>query len=146
MQAVDEMGVQNFLESFIRKIAKDEVSKNLQSDVDQDLGKTWTLDEFRKKCCFGKDREWIKLFIFAQFKKEITIDKPGGWLKPSKGRGSAYGIYALEARKWMQTNRNRIDWDARLPDQEVMKIKLLVLIAVLIVVNGLCQLAKSKWR
>lgn len=115
MQAVDEMGVQNFLESFIRKIAKDEVSKNSQSNVDQDLGETWTLDEFRKKCCFGKDREWVKLFIFSQFKKEILIGNKGGWLKPSKGRGSAYGIYAVEAKHWMQENRHRIDWDAQLP-------------------------------
>ena len=95
MQAVDEMGVQNFLESFIRKIAKDEVSKNSQSNVDQDLGETWTLDEFRKKCCFGKDREWVKLFIFSQFKKEILIGNKGGWLKPSKGRGSAYCMFAV---------------------------------------------------
>ncbi|MCI5942945.1 MAG: DUF771 domain-containing protein [Ligilactobacillus animalis] len=115
MQAVDEMSAQNFLDSYIKKLVKDEVSKNLQSDVDQDLGETWTLDEFRKKCCFGKDREWIKLFIFSQFKNEILIGKPGGWLKASRGRGSAYGIYAVEAKQWMQANRNRIDWDAKLP-------------------------------
>ena len=30
--------------------------------------------------------------------------------------------------------------------KEVMQIKLLLLLAVLIVVNGLCQLAKNKWR
>ena len=115
MQAVGETSAQNFLDSYIKKLVKDEVSKNLQSDVDQDLGETWTLDEFRKKCCFGKDREWVKLFIFSQFKKEILIGNKGGWLKPSKGRGSAYGIYAVEAKHWMQENRHRIDWDAKLP-------------------------------
>lgn len=115
MQVASEMNVQNFLDNYIKQVVNYEVSKKLESNVERDLGETWTLDEFRKKCCFGKDREWVKLFIFSRFKDEIVLGKPGGWLKPSKGRGSAYGIYALEARKWMQTNRNRIDWDARLP-------------------------------
>lgn len=115
MQAVDETSAQNFLDSYIKKLVKDEVSKNLQSDVDQALGETWTLDEFRKNCCFGKDREWVKLFIFSRFKDEIVLGKPGGWLKPSKGKGSPYGIYAVEACKWMQENRHLIDWDAKLP-------------------------------
>jgi len=115
VQVVDETSAQNFLDSYIKKIVKDEVSKKLQSDVEKELGETWTLNEFRKKCCFGKAPEWVKLFIFAKFKQEILIGKPGGWLKPSKGRGSAYGIYAVEAKKWMQENRHLIDWDAKLP-------------------------------
>lgn len=109
MQVASEMNVQNFLDNYIKQVVNYEVSKKLESNVERDLGETWTLDEFRKKCCFGKDREWVKLFIFSQFKKEILIGKSGGWLKPSKGRGSAYGIYAVEAKKWMQANRHRID-------------------------------------
>lgn len=115
MQVASEMNVQNFLDNYIKQVVNYEVSKKLESNVERDLGETWTLDEFRKRCCFGKDREWVKLFIFSQFKKEILIGNKGGWLKPSKGRGSAYGIYAVEAKCWMQENRHRIDWDAKLP-------------------------------
>lgn len=115
MQVASEMNVQNFLDNYIKQVVNYEVSKKLESNVERDLGETWTLDEFRKRCCFGKDREWVKLFIFAQFKNEILIGKPGGWLKASRGRGSAYGIYAVEAKQWMQENRYRIDWDAKLP-------------------------------
>ena len=95
-----ETSAQAFLDEYIKKVVKDE---------------TWSLDEFRKNCCFGKDREWVKLFIFSRFKDEIVLGKPGGWLKPSKGKGSPYGIYAVEACKWMQENRHLIDWDAKLP-------------------------------
>ncbi|WP_162150522.1 DUF771 domain-containing protein [Ligilactobacillus apodemi] len=99
----------------VKKIVRDEIKKEKSNQFEQALGETWTLDEFRKNCCFNKDREWVKLFIFAQFKDEIELGKPGGWLKPSKGKGSPYGVYAVEARKWMQANRNRIDWNAKLP-------------------------------
>ncbi|MCR1900902.1 DUF771 domain-containing protein [Ligilactobacillus apodemi] len=103
------------VDDYIKNLIKIEVESRLKNLGDQFLGETWTLDEFRKNCCFNKDREWVKLFIFAQFKDEIVLSKPGGWLKPSKGKGSPYGVYAVEARKWMQANRNRIDWNAKLP-------------------------------
>lgn len=114
MQSVEYSAELSFTE-LVKKIVRDEIKKEKRDQLEQELGATWSLDEFRKNCCFNKDREWVKLFIFSRFKDEIVLGKPGGWLKPSKGRGSAYGIYALEARKWMQTNRNRIDWDAKLP-------------------------------
>lgn len=114
MQSV-EMNTRDLFYEYVREIVRDELSKSRKEQENQALGETWTLDEFRKKCCFGKDREWVKLFIFSQFKDEIVLGKTGGWLKPSKGKGSPYGIYAVEARKWMQANRNRIDWDAKLP-------------------------------
>ena len=110
-----ETSAQAFLDEYIKKVVKDEVSKLRSNQNTQALGETWSLDEFRKNCCFGKDREWVELFIFSRFKDEIVLGKPGGWLKPSKGRGSAYGIYAVEAKRWMQENRHRIDWDAKLP-------------------------------
>lgn len=114
MQSVEYSTELSFTE-LVKKIVRDEIKKEKNDHFEQSLGETWTLDEFRKKCCFGKDREWVKLFIFSQFKDEIVLGKTGGWLKPSKGKGSPYGIYAVEARKWMQANRNRIDWNAKLP-------------------------------
>lgn len=114
MKSVEDNTELSFI-SLVKKIVRDEIKKEKSDQFEQALGETWTLDDFRKKCCFGKDREWVKLFIFSQFKKEILIGNKGGWLKPSKGRGSAYGIYAVEAKHWMQENRHRIDWDAKLP-------------------------------
>lgn len=114
MKSVEDNTELSFI-SLVKKIVRDEIKKEKSDQFEQELGTTWTLDEFRKNCCFNKDREWVKLFIFAQFKDEILIGNKGGWLKPSKGRGSAYGIYAVEAKRWMQENRHRIDWDAKLP-------------------------------
>lgn len=114
MKSVEDNTELSFI-SLVKKIVRDEIKKEKSDQFEQELGTTWTLDEFRKNCCFNKDREWVKIFIFAQFKDEIVLGKPGGWLKPSKGKGSPYGIYAAEACKWMQENRHLIDWDAKLP-------------------------------
>lgn len=78
-------------------------------------GKTWTLDEFRKNCCFNRERAWVTLYVFSKFKDEIDYHKPGGWLRPSKGKGSAYGIFAKPACEWMEQNRDRIEWEAKMP-------------------------------
>ncbi|GBG94948.1 phage protein [Ligilactobacillus salitolerans] len=79
------------------------------------IGKTWTLDEFRKNCCFNRERAWVTLYIFSEFADEIDYRKPGGWLRPSKGKGSAYGIFAKPACEWIEQNRDRIDWEAKMP-------------------------------
>lgn len=82
--------------------------------LDEDLsGITWTLDEFRKKCCGNKSRAWVALYIFSRFNDEIT--GTDGWLIPSQGRGSQNIIFAKAAKEWMEENRQRIDWRAKLP-------------------------------
>lgn len=63
-----ETSAQAFLDEYIKKVVKDEVSKLRSNQNTQALGETWSLDEFRKNCCFGKDREWVKLFIFLDSK------------------------------------------------------------------------------
>lgn len=78
-------------------------------------GRTWTLDEFRKNCCFNRERAWVILYIFSKYKSEIDYHCPGGWLRPSKGKGSAYGIFAKPACDWMEQNRDRIEWEAKMP-------------------------------
>ena len=78
-------------------------------------GKTWTLDEFRKNCCFNRERAWVTLHIFSEFKDEIDFHNQGGWLRPSKGKGSAYGIFAKPACEWMERNRDRIQWEVKMP-------------------------------
>ena len=99
---------------------KKEIKSMVQQQADHyfeeiTAGKTWTLDEFRKNCCFNRERAWVVLYIFSQFKDEIDYRKPDGWLRPSKGHGSAYGIFAKPACEWMENNRDRIEWEAKMP-------------------------------
>ena len=90
------------------------INSRIDDLLNQDLsGITWSLDEFRKKCCGTKSKEWVALYIFSEFSDEIT--GTDGWLIPSQGRGSQNIIFAKPAKEWMETNRNRIDWRAKLP-------------------------------
>lgn len=82
--------------------------------LDEDLsGITWSLDEFRKKCCGNKSRAWVALYIFSKFSDEIT--GTDGWLIRANGRGQQNIIFAKAAKEWMEENRQRIDWRAKLP-------------------------------
>lgn len=74
-------------------------------------GKTWSLDEFRKKCCGGKAPMWVDTCILKEFSSEIT--GKDGWLIPASGKGTRNIIFAKKACEWMETNRNRIDWNFR---------------------------------
>ena len=71
------------------------------------------LDEFRKKCCGNKSRAWVALYIFSRFNDEIT--GPDGWLIRANARGQQNIIFAKPAKEWMEENRQRIDWRAKLP-------------------------------
>lgn len=89
-------------------------NRRIDDLLNQDLsGITWSLDEFRKKCCGNKSKEWVALYIFSEFSDEIT--GTDGWLIPSQGRGSQNIIFAKAAKEWMEENRQRIDWRAKLP-------------------------------
>ena len=90
------------------------INSRIDDLLNQDLsGITWSLDEFRKKCCGNKSKEWVALYIFSEFSDEIT--GTDGWLIPSQGRGSKNIIFAKAAKEWMEENRQRIDWRAKLP-------------------------------
>ena len=90
------------------------VNSRIDDLLNQDLsGITWSLDEFRKKCCGNKSKEWVALYIFSEFSDEIT--GPAGWLIRANARGQQNIIFAKPAKEWMETNRNRIDWRAKLP-------------------------------
>lgn len=90
------------------------VNSRIDEVLDEDLsGITWSLDEFRKKCCGNKSRAWVALYIFSKFSDEIT--GTDGWLIRANARGQQNIIFAKPAKEWMETNRNRIDWRAKLP-------------------------------
>lgn len=97
-----------------QKYVENLVNSRIDDLLNQDLlGITWSLDEFRKKCCGNKSRAWVALYIFSRFNDEIT--GPDGWLIRANARGQQNIIFAKPAKEWMETNRNRIDWRAKLP-------------------------------
>lgn len=102
----------NVDEQIIRKIIQGEIGALKKENLE---GKTWSLDEFRAECAGGKARAWVKLFIFDSFADEIVVNGDKGWLVPSQGKGTKNIIFAGKACKWMEKNRNRIDWQAKMP-------------------------------
>ncbi|KRL99761.1 DUF771 domain-containing protein [Liquorilactobacillus satsumensis] len=98
------------LKIFLRETVRDLADEMLSNELS---GHTWGIDEFRKACCGGKDKPWVSTFIFAPFKKEIDV-KNGGWLIPAHGKGTKFVIFAKPACEWMEENRQRIDWEARI--------------------------------
>ena len=94
----------------LENLVTDHLDKIVSSRLD---GLTWTLDQFRKACCGGKSKEWVTLYVLAEFSSEIDYNKPKGWLIPSKGRGSQNIIFAKKACEWMEANRSRIDWEGK---------------------------------
>lgn len=102
------------------KFPEKEIKSMVQQQADHyfeelTAGKTWTMDEFRKNCCGNKSPDWVRLFIFSSFQDEIDYRKSNGWLKFSKGRGSQFIIFAKPACEWMENNRDRIEWEAKMP-------------------------------
>lgn len=97
----------NVDDSHIVELIKQEVDKRIKDDL---TGITWSFDEFRRRCCGGKARAWVELFIIGKFKDEIT-----DWYVSSSGRGTKIIIFAKPAKEWMELNRSRINWKARLP-------------------------------
>ncbi|MCC4397883.1 DUF771 domain-containing protein [Limosilactobacillus reuteri] len=75
---------------------------------------TWSIDEFRKKCCGGKSANWVRTFIFDEFPE--TDYANGGWcIAPHKQLGQrSTTIFAYEATRWMEAHKYDIDWNARL--------------------------------
>lgn len=102
----------NVDEQIIRKIIQGEIDALKKENLE---GKTWSLDEFRAECAGGKSRAWVKLFILDSFADEIVVNGDKGWLVPSQGKGTKNIIFAGKACKWMEKNRNRIDWQAKMP-------------------------------
>lgn len=96
----------------LEKMVDKYVNKVVESMLD---GRTWSLDQFRKECCGGKSKEWVNLYILSEFAEEIDYHLPDGWLIPSQGRGSQNIIFASKACKWMEANKLRINWQAKMP-------------------------------
>lgn len=78
-------------------------------------GISWTYTDFRKICCFNHTPKWVKKNILNPFKKEIEYTGKTGWVIWSIGQGSPYRFRAKKACEWIETNFERINWDAPEP-------------------------------
>ena len=68
------------------------------------------LDDFRKRYCAGKDKEWVKMFVFRSFPETKR------WAyNVYAGPGHHIRINEPLARQWMKKHFDDIDWDASLP-------------------------------
>lgn len=67
------------------------------------IGKTIDLDEFRKKYCGGRSKQWVKQEIFYKFKPDWVDD-----IHP--GRGRKITIFEYPAAEWMENHRKEINW------------------------------------
>lgn len=78
-------------------------------------GATINIDEFRKKYCGGKGREWVRVFIFDEF-PEVDFENDGFVVNPRGGKKTI--IFRKDAKKWIEANYHRIDWNASIKDLE----------------------------
>ena len=99
---------QEYIENLVNSRIDDLLDKNLS-------GITWSIDEFRKHCCFNKSAEWVRRYVILPFADEIDFDKGGWCLNPHGGKGKKQMIFAKSAGEWMEENHARIKWSASVP-------------------------------
>ena len=99
------------LKDFVTQIVN-EALKNKKTD---DLtGRTWNIDQFRKECCGGREKSWVRTFIFDEF-PETNVENGGFVVNPRRtAKGSKTIIFAKRASEWMEQHQDEIDWNARL--------------------------------
>ena len=98
-------------ESAVAEEVKQEVKNIIEEMLKQNLtGRTWSIVEFKKACCFNRDRRWVVKYILEPFRSEIEYHDGHGWCI----YGKSYQIRAKQACKWMEDNFDRIDWEAKL--------------------------------
>lgn len=103
-------------------IFKEEVQKFLQKN--KPLPRTARLTkETRDNLFHGKGNEWIRTFIFDQYPEVNELN--GGWvLNPRKTEnGKTTSILVKPAIEWLNKHEYEIDWNAKLPNQEVKQVE-----------------------
>lgn len=101
--------------SILKKLVKQIVNESIKDNQVDLTGKTWSIDEFRKICCQGKGKSWVRTFIFDEY-PEVNVKRGGFVVNPRKtAEGSRTIIFAKEACEWMQKHQHEIDWNAKVP-------------------------------
>lgn len=98
-------------ESAVTELVKQQVNQLADEMLKHDLaGRTWSIVEFKKACCFNRDRRWVVKYILEPFRDEIEYHNGHGWCI----YGKSYQIRAKKAAEWVEKNFDRIDWEAKL--------------------------------
>ncbi|WP_290033694.1 DUF771 domain-containing protein [Ligilactobacillus cholophilus] len=74
-------------------------------------GQCWGLKEFKDKLQIKKSLEWIREDLLKPNREEIEAKNGKGWCVFGDGKGTAYRIQPSGARKWLEDNFNKINWD-----------------------------------
>lgn len=91
------------------------IEKLFEKFVEEYEGSTMNIDEFRKKDCGGKGKEWVRVFIFDEF-PEVDFENGGFVVNPRGGKKTI--IFRKDAKKWIEDNYHRIDWNASIKELE----------------------------
>lgn len=75
-------------------------------------GKTWDVEEFRKRCLGGKGRAWVKREIFDRY-PETNIENGGFVVDPFPGTGRKTIIYAYDASLWVNEHYHEFNWSVK---------------------------------
>lgn len=76
-------------------------------------GECWTLKEFKENLNIPKGLGWIREFLLKPNREDIEVNGSKGWCVFGEGRGKSYIIKPSGARKWLEENFNKIDWDEK---------------------------------
>lgn len=67
-------------------------------------GATINIDEFRKKYCGGKGKEWVRVFIFDEF-PEVDFENGGFVVNPRGGKKTTTALIGTQVlRNWRDKN------------------------------------------
>ena len=76
-----------------------------------ELGVHWSLKDFKDKLQIKKSLEWIREELLKPNREEIEAKNGKGWCVFGDGKGTTYRIQPSGARKWLEDNFNKINWD-----------------------------------
>lgn len=89
-------------------ISVDEFEKIKNHD---EIGMQWSLKDFKEKLQIQKSLQWIREDLLKPNREEIEAKNGKGWCVFGDGKGTAYRIQPSGARKWLEDNFNKINWD-----------------------------------
>lgn len=97
----------------IDKIAK-AVVERLKEQQQEEHHQELKFDDARHQLFHNKSREWIKYYIVHRYPEVLTAN--GGWLTPPKHQGVRIKVINVsQAKKWLDENEQKIDWQAPEP-------------------------------
>ena len=82
-------------------------------------GVHWTVEDMKRELHIYKSSTWIREVLLKKHREEIEVKNGQGWCVFGEGRGHVYRINPSGARKWIEENFNKIDWDEPINGDEI---------------------------